>query len=93
MLDLLKHELKIAMALTGQTDVKRLDSDLLLPLARKLQGKARDRALRFPELSSLILRPRVEQARGIDPQEQQRRDEGQGGEQYIARSHPLQWRI
>jgi len=31
MLDLLGHEMAVAMALTGQTDVKRLDPEMLLP--------------------------------------------------------------
>ncbi|MEP7006769.1 MAG: alpha-hydroxy acid oxidase, partial [Sphingomonas bacterium] len=31
MLDLLRHEMAVAMALTGQTDVKRLDPEMLLP--------------------------------------------------------------
>lgn len=31
MLDLLRHEIAVAMALTGQTDVKRLSRDMLLP--------------------------------------------------------------
>ena len=31
MLDLLHHEMAVAMALTGQTDVKRLDPEMLLP--------------------------------------------------------------
>lgn len=34
MLDLLRHEIKVAMALTGQTDVKKLTRDILLPLAK-----------------------------------------------------------
>jgi isopentenyl diphosphate isomerase/L-lactate dehydrogenase-like FMN-dependent dehydrogenase len=31
MLELLRHEMAVAMALTGQTDVKRLSPDMLLP--------------------------------------------------------------
>jgi len=34
MLDLLRHEIKVAMALTGQTDVKKLTTDMLLPLPK-----------------------------------------------------------
>ena len=32
MLDLLRHEMAVAMALTGQTDIARLSPDILLPL-------------------------------------------------------------